>query len=648
MFPASFRADTPMPLPRKLILSSITDLSLTKYSASAIIYGTPVPITDSIAAQATDFYNAALSRASEHYSHAKSAVSAQISGEPKPVHEELFSSAEAAYSDAVAAASSRLQAVLSAGSTAVYGTPTPAYQSALSSMSSVAQSKLSEGLSVASSRWEASKSYVAAITTPDPVKQKLLLQMQNQYYAGLGLAHARYSEFIETVSSAVLPSQTPAYESLYSKASTNIVRTPTNAYQAALNTASMHYSNAVAGASSQLNQVLSSISNIGDTQKEAVPVASLAALASSRYSEAVSEASKSYESISFVIDGKLQAGASAISSAVIGSEMPWTESVASAASENWEALITKASSQIYGSPTPYFITRRLLSEAKEYAAQATDGVASQYSAVQSLISELVVGKEPDFTESVYSRFSSAYYTGTGEIVSSASSYASEAYASASSVVSSVFTPPPAIEAILDSASSRVNEAVEAASIQIYGTQKGTYEQATSSAASAYSSVQSVASERIYGTTTGYVEAAQSSITDAAASAQKAISEAIYGTPTSTYESVTSAAGNAYASATSVISENVSAATSFVEDQYSAAHAKISEAIYGPEQGAVESAQARLSAAVESARVKLAEFATAAGEGASEAVSRASEGVEDFASSISSAVGSAASHVKDEL
>lgn len=54
-----------------------------------------------------------------------------------------------------------------------------------------------------------------------------------------------------------------------------------------------------------------------------------------------------------------------------------TESVASAASENWEQLITKASSQIYGAPTPYFITRRLLSEAKEYAAQATDGAISQ-------------------------------------------------------------------------------------------------------------------------------------------------------------------------------------------------------------------------------------------------------------------------------
>merc|ERR1712058_15514 len=156
-----------------------------------------------------------------------------------------------------------------------------------------------------------------------------------------------------------------------------------------------------------------------------------------------------------------------------------TESVASAASENWEALITKASEQVYGAPTPYFVTRRLLSEVKEYAAQATDGAMSQYAAVQSLIGELVSGKEPDFTESVYGRLSSAYYTGAGQAASSASSYASEAYASASSVVSSVFTPPPTLEAILDSASLRVNEAVEAASVQFYGSQKGTYEEATS-------------------------------------------------------------------------------------------------------------------------------------------------------------------------
>jgi hypothetical protein len=360
---------------------------------------------------------------------------------------------EAAYSDSVAAARARLQDAVSAASTVVYGTPTPAYQSVWESLSSAAQSRLSDGLSAASAQYEEAKSYVASLNAPTPTQQKLLDQIQEQYYAGVGMAHARYSDFINAASSAVMPTKTP-----------------------------------------------------------------------------------------------------------------WTESAASAASENWEALITKASSQIYGAPTPYFITQRPFSEAMEYAAQATDGVASQYSAIQSLISEVVSGKEPDFIESVYNRFSS------------------------------VFTPPPTVEAILDSASSRVNEAVEAASIQFYGT------------------------------TTGYAEAAQSSITDAASSAQKAISEAIWGTQTGTYESATSAAAERYASATAVISK----------------------AIYGPEQGVVESAQSRLSAAVESARVKLADFAASAGEGANEYIKQASEGMEDFASGVSSVMASAKPSAKDEL
>jgi len=608
---------------------SISSVVASKYdeavaAASAIIYGTPMPITDSIAAQATDAYNAALSRANEHYSQARSLVSAQISGEPKPVHEEMYSSAEAAFSDSKAAASSRLQSALAAASTVVYGTPTPAYQSILSSISSVAQAKLSDGLNRASAQYKDGKDYVAAINTGAPAKQKLLGQMQEQYYAGIGMAHARYSEFLDSASSAVMPTKTPVYESLYSGASAKIAGTPTHRFQAALNTASAHYSDAVGAASSKFDQLLASISSLGSENAEHVPTVTLVSAASAQYSSAMSQASKSFASINSVISEKLELGSSSVSSAVYGTETPWTESVASAASENWEALITKASEQVYGAPTPYFVTRRLLSEVKEYAAQATDGAISQYAAVQSLIAELVSGKEPDFTESVYGRLSSAYYTGAGQAASSASSYASEAYASASSVVSSVFTPPPTLEAILDSASLRVNEAVEAASVQFYGSQKGTYEEATSAAASAYSSAQSVASEKIYGTTTGYVEAAQSTISDAAMSAQKAISEAIYGTETGTYERATAAMAEAYASAT----------------------AKASEAIYGPEKGAIESAQSRLTAAVESARVKLAEYASSAGEGASDAIRQASEGMEDFASSVSSAISSATSH--DEL
>jgi hypothetical protein len=296
-----------------------------------------MPITDSIAAQATQAYSDALSRASDHYLPARSLVSAQISGEPKPVHQEMFSSVESAYSDSVASASSQLQAAMSAASAAIYGTPLSSQQSlyaapssaywgppkeALESISSTAASKLSEGLSAASAHYTDAQSYAGAVQTGPAAKQKLLAQMQDQYYAGVGMAHARYSEFLNAASSAVMQTQTPFHEDVASVASE-----------------------------------------------------------------------------------KVQAGASQASSAVYGSETPWTESVASAASENWEALITKASSQIYGAPTPYFVTRRLLSEAREYASSATAGAASQYSAVQSLISELVSGKEPDFTESVYSRFS---------------------------------------------------------------------------------------------------------------------------------------------------------------------------------------------------------------------------------------------------
>jgi hypothetical protein len=106
------------------------------------------------------------------------------------------------------------------------------------------------------------------------------------------------------------------------------------------------------------------------------------------------------------------------------------------------------------------------SQAGSYGAQATAAAAQQYADVSALISELVVGKEPDFTESVMNRFGSAYSTGLPAVVSSAQSFASEqleaatsiagdsyevvseyaadAYASASSVVNSIFTPPAAI------------------------------------------------------------------------------------------------------------------------------------------------------------------------------------------------------------
>merc|ERR1712230_258850 len=98
-----------------------------------------------------------------------------------------------------------------------------------------------------------------------------------QYYAGIGMAHARYSEFLDSASSAVMPRKTPAYESIYSGASAKIAGTPTHRFQAALNTASAHYAEAVEAASS-----------------------------------------KSFASINSVISEKLELGSSSVSSAVYG------------------------------------------------------------------------------------------------------------------------------------------------------------------------------------------------------------------------------------------------------------------------------------------------------------------------------------------
>ncbi|CAG8957956.1 hypothetical protein HYFRA_00000299 [Hymenoscyphus fraxineus] len=581
----------------------VTKLAAQKYSsalaaASSVLYGTEKGAGESVA-----------SIASSRYSDAVSAASVALYGSPAPVTASIVSQASGAYSNA---------------------------QAALESAKSLAQSRLSEGLDLAASRFSDAKNYVAAINTGTTQKQKLSVQMQEQYYAGIGLAHARYSEYMAAVSAAIMPKPTPFHESVYSKASVGIVGTEPHGYEKALSTADSYYSIAVSKASAQLKNFLSSISSAGAKGKDVVPTSSLAAQASSQYSASVAEASSSYSSISSVIANKIQAQASQASGAVYGSETPLTEKIASKASENWEALINKASEQIYGAPTPYFVTRQLLSEAKEYGAVATGAATSQYFVVQSIISELIIGKDATFTESVYNKLSSAYYTNADDVVSSASSFANEAYSSVFSAVSVMFTPPATIEIILDSASSRVNDVVQAASIQIYGTKKGSYEQASSAAASAYSSIQSAASAKIYGTSTGYAEAASSSISVAALSAQRAISEAIYGTPTGKVEAATN------------VAEKYASATAAAAQAYASAQAKISKAIYGEEQGAIESAQSRLSAAVESARARLAEFAANAGEGASEFVKQASEGVEEFASSVSSAVAAGKTNVKDEL
>jgi hypothetical protein len=182
---------------------------------------------------------------------------------------------EKAYSDSVGVASERLQVALQyTDSVKSYAAgPTQGY---FESVSSIAASRLSEGLSQASAQF-----------SPQTTAAGALEGARRQYYEAVGLAHARYSEFVGAASSAAYGPQQGTFESLASVAS-------------------------VSGAS----------------------VAS--AISASAQSAAVN-AQAAAESV-----------ASQVSSGVIGTETPWTESVASQASVNWESVIAQASNQIYG------------------------------------------------------------------------------------------------------------------------------------------------------------------------------------------------------------------------------------------------------------------------------------------------------------
>jgi len=550
-------------------------------AASHAIYGTPTPtaIIHTVQIHASSRYHDAVRVASEQLENAKSQLSILVSGTPKPAHQTMLSYFERAYSDSIAAANERLSAALQyTESFKNYAAgPTQGY---FDSVSSIASSRLASGLSQASAQFSSQPTGVVG-------------DAQQHYYQAIGLAHARYSEFMGAASSAVYGPQQGTVESLTSVAS--------------------------ASAASAVSAVSGSVQS------------------------AASYVSGSAESIAADAQAAAASLASQVSERVVGTETPWTESVASQASQNWEALISKASSQVYGKPTPW--AESIFSQAGSYGAQATAVAAQQYADVQALISELVVGKEPEFTKSVMNRFASAYSTGLPAAMASAQSYASEgleaassyagdsfeavtdvaadAYASASSVVGAIFTPPAVIEDVLGSASASLDLAVSSASIALYGTPKGAAEQASESVASAYSSIQSQIHKQVYGT-----QQAQDNFSSAARSAQAAISAAIFGTPTAAgyVASATSGAGGIYSSISSVASENAASLASAA-----------SSAVYGPEQGAMESANRRIQAAVQTANSRIAELYRAA-----------SVNAEDVASSAVRAAAEATARVKDEL
>lgn len=477
--------------------------------------------------------------------------------------------------------------------------------SALESVSSVAASRLQEGLSAASAQFASLRASIAP--TPTETGNPIILDAQRRYYEAIGLAHDRYSAFVSSASEAIFEEPTP---------------TPTPPPldpEALLESAISEYQHVSVLASSSLAAVVYSASSVAGHSGEAAR--SYIDEALSRYNDAMSAASVS-----------LSVASESASSLVYGTPTGTFESITSQASERWESIISQASDQIYGTPAPYI-------------QQVYDAQVSRYAAVESFVSELVVGKEPSFTESVMSRLRVAYETPyPADALSSASSYANKAYSTASSFVAAHATPAPALDEIVKAATEQLNSAVDAASGYVYGTSKGTYEQVTSAAADAYSSASSQVSEAVYGTQPGYIEAARSQVDAAFASAQTAISTAVYGTPTGRVEGAVNSAQEAYDSVTSAVKDNVAAAESMMSSEYAEVSSRASAALLPEQQGAFESATSKLALAVESAQARLADLASNVGQGAAKIQTEAESIIETAQSVISSGT----SKIKDEL
>ncbi|KAI0122799.1 hypothetical protein F4814DRAFT_221219 [Daldinia grandis] len=393
-------------------------------SSAASVVQSDIPASITSAAQSA--YTAAVAGAADHYSRAMSAVSAQIRGEPKPIHQAMLSSVSSAYLGAIATANSRLDNAMTAASEGIYGTPTTQWIPSMPTVpsldwgrvQSIAQHNLDDSLKWASEQYESAKVAIGA-SEPTPSTyleeaerkaEKLLDQAKHNYYAGIGLAHARYSEFLSAASTAV--------------SSLTATPTPTNIRESA---------------------------------------SSVASVAGESVASAASVASENAESIASSV-GDLASDAGDY----IG--------------ENWDALVSRVSSQVYSAPTPtpwyenlQIAAGDFASAAGDYAASATDAAthqvstitvlaedyassasvaaASQYSAVSSLVSELVVGKEPPFTESVYSRLIGAYSTGVASVSSIASVASATAVGAASEASDTA-------RSVADAAAGKVGDTVQ--------------------------------------------------------------------------------------------------------------------------------------------------------------------------------------------
>jgi hypothetical protein len=255
-----------------------------------------------------------------------------------------------------------------------------------SKVEAVAAERLNEGRLWAELQYQSAliaMGLATATPTPTGAAEKYYEQAKYNYYAGIGVAHDRYNNFISAASSAW----------------SSVTATPTPTPMALTDSA------------------LSMASAAGEA-------------AESAYSKATENVASAIDAVDETINSLHDAATGQIYNAGL------------AIGETWGTIVSQLSIDVYGQPTPSAIGwyDGLVSDAQAVVASATSAVAkatqtasagavNEYGAVSELVSELIVGREPSFSESVLSRLQAAYATATENVAS----LASEASVAAGSV-----------------------------------------------------------------------------------------------------------------------------------------------------------------------------------------------------------------------
>lgn len=293
---------------------------------------------------------------------------------------------------------------------------------ALEHISSVASSRLQEGLSLASAEFSNAKAAVSA--SAEPGNHQVLLDAQRRYYEALGMAHDRYSVFMESASEAVFATTT--HQGGESPAPTEEAKLPK--YEDLTSAAKSEFLTVSSLASASSNAVVSSVSSAISSLGEE-DAHSIINDVSSRYSAALSAASASLTS------------ALSAASAVSDSASEVTSSMESDNTQNWEALVSKASQSVYGMPTAY----EPIMDAEETAEASAPESEAKEDSKESDEAEITTSSE---SESQDASTSTSVTSTTGSSVSPGVDASAETL--------------PAVETVLGSVSEVVDSIVDSA------------------------------------------------------------------------------------------------------------------------------------------------------------------------------------------